>query len=741
MAVSIGPKIGVDGEADYREQMSRVISKTQALKAEMTALKTAVTDEATAEENARAIAANHEEQIKTQEERVKLLTQQLEKCKEKTGENSTETNKYREQLANAKTVLNQMRNETDQAADATDDLADAEEDAGNNALTMGDMIKANVISDAIISGLKKLAELAWDAAKGLVNCASDAAQYADDVLTMATVTGLTTEQIQEFSFMADLVDVSLGTMTGSMNKLTKSMQKARKGQKESAEAFQQLGVRTTNADGSLRDSTEVFFDVIDALGAMEEGTERDALAMEIFGRSAQELNPLIAAGSASIEEFRRAAHQMGYVLDDETLDSLGALSDAYAGLNNLRTTIRNRLGAAMAPAMERVLSKLVEFSERVDWETLGDKLGSAIEKGAEKLIELLENVDLDKAAQGAMTLIEGVIAGISWILEHADEIVSLITKIGGVLLIGKGVGATKDAAGMVRNFFSGWGSKAGSTAAGAGSAGAAAGGGGAIGAVGMGAAITLPASIVAALGMGILDRSRAVKGAKAEAALGEGMTLAEYEQNVERWRQALEEANKTAEEAEANQWTDTEGNLAGALNAQAAAQAGLKVAEAELAKAQEAAAAASDGVSTTLGGISAEAQAWGSDMMASFASGMSAGFNGSVLPTALTIAAGLAGLFAHSEPKEGPLSNDSTWMPDMMASFAAGIRDNRGMVLDEMNALASDMAGSMGGGTTMNYGGVTVVFQVQDGQDGRALFEQFSDWLAQGVYREGATFA
>lgn len=739
MVTTIGPKIGVDGEAEYREQMSRVISKTQALKAEMTELKTAVTDEADAEENARKIAANHEEQIKTQEERVKLLTEQLERCKEKTGENSTETNKYREQLANAKTVLNQMRTETDEAADATDDLADAEEDAGDNALTMGEMIKANVISEAIISGLKKLAELAWDAAKALVSCASDAAQYADDVLTMSTVTGLTTDQIQEFSYMADLVDTSLGTMTGSMTKLTRAMQKARGGNKDAVATFEQLGVQVTNADGSLRDSTDVFFDIIDALGAMEEGTERDALAMDIFGKSAQELNPLIAAGSAAIENYRREAHRMGYVLDDETLGSLGALSDAYAHLSLLQTTVRNRLGAAMAPSLERVLSKLVEFSERIDWETLGEKLGSAIENGADKLITLLENIDIDKAAQGAMTLIEGVINGIAWILDHADEIVSLITKVGGALLIAKGVGAAGNAAGIVKNFFSGWGSKAAGGAAGAGGAGA----GVSAASVGMGAALTLPASIVAALGMGILDRRRAVKGAQAEAALGEGLTVEEYAANVERWKAVLEEANKTAAEADANQFDDTEGKLAGALNAQTAAQAGLKVAEAELAAAQAAAGTAADGVETTLGGMSAEAQAWGADMMTSFANGMTAGFNGSVLPTALSIAAGLAGLFAHSEPKVGPLANDSTWMPDMMESFASGIRDNRSLVLDEMNALASDMAGSMngGGGTTMNYGGVTVVFQVQDGQDGRALFEQFSDWLAQGVYREGATFA
>ena len=737
MATNIGPKIGVDGEAEYRAQMTRLISKTKALKAEEEALKTAVGDEATEQDNARKAAQKHAEQIELQKQKVELLESQLQKCITATGSSSTETDKYREALAKAKTELNRLENQTDEGTEALDEFSGAEDDAGEGALSLGDMISANLISEAIIGGLKMLANLAKEAAEALLGAARDAAEYADEVLTMSTVTGLSTDQIQEMQYMAELVDVSVDTMTGSMTKLTRTMVAARKGGEDATKAFQQLGVRTTNADGSLRNANDVFFDVIDALGQMEDGTERDALAMEIFGKSAKDLNPLIAAGRDSIEAFKKEAHDMGYVLDEETLDKLGALDDSFVRLDNLRTTLRNKMGAAMAPAMERVINKLIEFADRVDWDKIGAGLGRLLETGADKLIELLDGLDFDKLASGAVTLLDGLVSGLTWILEHADEIVSLVSKIGGMLLLGKGAGMVNDAAGMFKNFFSGWGSKAAGGASGAGGAGVSA------ASVGMGAAITLPASILAALGMGILDRRKAVKGAQAEAALGEGMTVEEYEANVARWKAALEEANKAAAEADANQFDDTEGKLAGALNAQAAAQAGLKVAEAELAAAQAAAGTAADGVETTLGGMSAEAQAWGADMMTSFASGLSAGYNGSVLPTALSIAAGLAGLFAHSEPKVGPLSNDSTWMPDMMESFASGIRDNRGLVLDEMNALASDMAGSMsvGGGTTMNYGGVTVVFQVQDGQDGRALFEQFSDWLAQSVYREGADLA
>ena len=739
MATSIGPKIGVDGEAEYRAQMDRLISKTKALKAEEEALKTAVTDEATAQDNAKKAAEKHAEQIETQKEKISLLETQLAKCIEKTGESSSETNKYREALAKAKTELGRMETQTDEGTEALDEFTGAEEDAGDGALTLGDMISANLISEAIIGGLKLLANLAKEAAEALMGAARDAAEYADEVMTMSSVTGLSTDQIQEFQYMAELVDVSLDTMTGSMTKLTRTMVSARKGGEDATKAFQQLGVRTTNADGSLRNANDVFFDVIDALGQMEDGTERDALAMEIFGKSAKELNPLIKAGRESIEAFREEAHAMGYVLDEDTLDQLGALDDSFVRLGNLRTMLSNKMGAAMAPALERVINKLIEFADRVDWDKIGAGLGRLLETGADKLISLLEGLDFDKLATGAATLLDGLVNGLTWILEHADEIVSLVSKIGGMLLIGKGAGMVNDAAGMFKNFFSGWGSKAAGTGAtGAGIAG---------GTSALSTAATVLAGsplalLFGAFGFGVADNINAGKRGREAAAAAEGQSIEELTARYAALNEEIEKLQKDYDEALIGDTYSADGTDYGSY------EKGLKLKElkaerdgleALMADAQ----AAGDTVSTTMTGLSADAAGWGNDMMTSFASGIATGANASVLPAVLGVATAISALLHHSQPDKGPLADDSMWMPDMMESFAQGIRDNRGLVLDEMNALASDMAGSMqgGGGTTMNYGGVTVVFQVQDGQDGRALFEQFSDWLAQGVYREGAVFA
>jgi ribosomal protein L12E/L44/L45/RPP1/RPP2 len=85
----------------------------------------------------------------------------------------------------------------------------------------------------------------------------EAAAYADEMLTQSTVTGMSVESLQAYSYAADLVDVSLDTLTGSMAKNVKSMSSAADGSAKYADAYARLGVSVTDANGNLRDSEDV----------------------------------------------------------------------------------------------------------------------------------------------------------------------------------------------------------------------------------------------------------------------------------------------------------------------------------------------------------------------------------------------------------------------------------------------------------------------------------------------------
>lgn len=123
--------------------------------------------------------------------------------------------------------------------------------------------------------------------------AINAGKTADDLNTMAKTTGLSTKELQEFAYASDLIDVSVETLSGALKKTTASMISAQSGTGKQAEAFKKLGVSITDANGNLRDNNDVFQDAIKALGQVGNETERDAIAMQLFGKSATELNPLI----------------------------------------------------------------------------------------------------------------------------------------------------------------------------------------------------------------------------------------------------------------------------------------------------------------------------------------------------------------------------------------------------------------------------------------------------------------
>ena len=185
-------------------------------------------------------------------------------------------------------------------------------------------------------------------------------KWADDINTMSKVYSIGTKELQQYSAAAELVDVDVETIAKSHVKLEKTMMSASKGTGASAEAFEKLGVNVTNADGSLREGDAVWQDVISALGSMENETERDAIAMQLMGKSAAELNPLIEDGGKAYKDLADtlAKYDLDYI-DQETLDQANAFNDSLDTIKAVGMVAFQQLGtqlaAYLAPAMEKVV--------------------------------------------------------------------------------------------------------------------------------------------------------------------------------------------------------------------------------------------------------------------------------------------------------------------------------------------------------------------------------------------------
>jgi chromosome segregation ATPase len=362
-------------EQKYRNNIERLSASMDVLDAEMRKVSAKYADNAESAELSAAKTDLLTQKISLQYDKIDNLKAGLEEAAENYGSNAVETLRWEKELNNAEAELyklnGQLKNNTEQIEDTTTATEDAGQSMGNlgdvvNGLTsklgiqlpdgmkssMNAMGSLDASSLALAGGFAAVAAAIVKAEKAMISMTKESAAFADNIITLSMQTGQTTDQLQEFSYATELIDVSVDTLQGSLRKLTNNMQDTMNGTGNAKASFEALGVSVTNADGSMRSANDVFYETIDALGKVKNETERDAMSMDIFGRSAQDLNPLIIQGSKTLKAYADEAHNVGYVLDDEALSALGAVDDAYQRLQKTQEGVKNQLAVEFAPYLE-----------------------------------------------------------------------------------------------------------------------------------------------------------------------------------------------------------------------------------------------------------------------------------------------------------------------------------------------------------------------------------------------------
>lgn len=169
MAVNIGPKIGVDGEREYRNQINQIIQQSKTLESQMKLVASSFTTATTAEEKNAKTASVLSKQIDVQRERVKLLAEQTGKAAAKYGESDAKTQKWQQALNEAQAVLNKMQGDLRATTADLRSMDDEMDDGSKKALSFGDVLKANLASDVIVSGIKAMASAIKEAGAALID--------------------------------------------------------------------------------------------------------------------------------------------------------------------------------------------------------------------------------------------------------------------------------------------------------------------------------------------------------------------------------------------------------------------------------------------------------------------------------------------------------------------------------------------------------------------------------------------
>lgn len=397
-------------------------------------------------------------QLKDVERLLKLdptNTQLLEQKQRLLGDRVEETTKKLDALKAAQEEVGKTLKETGEGQEqydaltreivATEDqLKKAEKAASDFNVTAS---KISATAGKLADGFQKAADktrglsvAAGGVLAGLAGAGYKAIQNADDLNTLAKQTGFTTEQLQKMQYAAERIDVPMDTITGAAARMTKQLS-------SSENKFTDIGVATRNADGSFRSVNDIFNDVIATLSQIPNETERDTIAMDIFGRSANELAGLIDDGGASLKALGEEADNLGVIIPQEDLDKANELNDALDQLKAQGMGAFAQIGTEIAemllpyiPQITAGISQVLQFISSLDPEVLKVVMAViALTAALSPLFSVLATVASGiqvvsgalafLAANPIVALIAAIVALVALIATKGDEIQAVLQKV------------------------------------------------------------------------------------------------------------------------------------------------------------------------------------------------------------------------------------------------------------------------------------------------------------------------
>ena len=453
MGTDIGAKIGIDGEAAFRSSLSAINSQLKNLGSEMKSVISAFSgmensEEATAAKSdvlQRSIAASVQkiETLKAQSDRAKeklsALADELENAQREFGENSEQAlraqiaynrqvvavNNLESQINRATTEMNRFGDEMRDLGNETGNLEEDFQNAGNGALTFGDVLKANVLSQAIISGVKAVASAVKDMAGDFSESA--AAVKAESSMFEQTFGSMQKEASEAIGNVAEnsgILETRLNTLgaqifafaRSSGGNAAESMDLMKKSLQATADAAAYYDRSLEDTAESMQSFLKGNFANDAALGVSCTETTRNAQAMELFGKKYNDLS-----------EIQKQETLLQMVLDAQKLSgAMGQAAREADGWENVQGNLSEawrqfqaNVGApfleAMIPVIQTITEKLTEMTAGVDWTAFSESISgfvSAIVDNGSTIISLIAGIASGFLAWNVAGMISGVVTAV-----------------------------------------------------------------------------------------------------------------------------------------------------------------------------------------------------------------------------------------------------------------------------------------------------------------------------------------
>jgi len=454
MSSSFGLRIGVEGEKDFKKALRDINHSFKVLGSEMQLVTSQFDKNDKSIQALTAKKAVLNKEIEAQKDKITTLQAALENAASSFGENDKRTQNWQIALNKAQAELNGMEreldanekalgavgDEMDSTAKSSDRLGDEVEETGEIAEDAGKRFEGLKgvlvgVGAAMCAAMAAIGASAVAAGKSMYGMATDAAEAGNEVNQTAIQLGMSRRAVQEWDYVLGQNGASLYNLSYGMRRVQGAMGDLREDGGKVGQAISRLGL---NFDEVRRKSPEDAMDaIVRAFQGMEEGADKTALALQIFGqRGGLQLIPMLNQSAEATDELRQQAHALGMVMSDENIDAAQGFSNSMDTLSRTFTGVRNSIGAQLLPGFTMVTDGLTDLI--AGNEGAADSIKAGAQEVVSSISEVLPQVlgvfmtivgtAAEIAPEIISTLIMGITDNLPALMESAASIITALLQ-------------------------------------------------------------------------------------------------------------------------------------------------------------------------------------------------------------------------------------------------------------------------------------------------------------------------
>lgn len=428
MATNIGPKIGVDGEKEYRQQISQIIQQSKTLASEMKLVSASFTAATSAEDKNAKIAAVLTKQIATQRQYIAALAAQAGKAAAIYGTNSVQAQKYEEQLNKARTKLLEMQHALQDTEHGVEDLGNEMDSGGDKAISFGDVLKANILSELVVDGLKKMADAVKDFASGMIDAAAEVkATNAQFAQTFGDLASSATKELNTIGDKAGILPSRLKSAYTQLYAYAKSSgMNSAAALKFATEATYAAADAAAYYDRSLEEATEQVLAYTKgnyandaALGFASTEATRNAQAMKSLGKEYKDLDVTAGETTQVLLDQIVASQKLSGAYGQASREMDGwenVTGNAKEAWKQFKAAVGEPFLEAITPVLQDITTEFVAWTESVDWKsfsaTIASFVSSILENG-EYIVSLIAGIGAGFITWNVASLINSAVKSIN----------------------------------------------------------------------------------------------------------------------------------------------------------------------------------------------------------------------------------------------------------------------------------------------------------------------------------------